>query len=265
MDYILNSVSTSIVVIGIIINGIAIFVTIKNAPSQQNKHFLIARYCLVCKEDSLKLRKASLIVICCIILCICISITVWFAVDKDIPKNILSDWIAKNHVMFPNIFESTEVITVNILNKTIYPFFSILVVAFIGSYAIIIFYVKKYTNYMNKYSNLMSTTTVLINRQFIKLLAFQSSVPVIVVGLPMIIAIIMVITGNIQKISAIVMLIMNLLMLVPCINSILFLVLPTRNRKYLKLQFRKFTNFIFCKTNNVVSDNTNKSQKNART
>uniref|UniRef100_A0A0N5C4Y4 G_PROTEIN_RECEP_F1_2 domain-containing protein n=1 Tax=Strongyloides papillosus TaxID=174720 RepID=A0A0N5C4Y4_STREA len=180
------------------------------------------------------------------------------------PKNILSDWITNNHVMFPNLSESTEVITVNVTKKAKYPFLFILVVAFIAVYTIIIIYVRKYKNYMTKYSNVMSTSTVLINKQFTKLLIFQSSVPVIITGLPIMFAILMILTGKTHKISLLFMLITDFLMLVPCINSILFLVLPNRNRKFIYLQFRKFTNFIFFRKNNVVIVTTNRSQKNAR-
>uniref|UniRef100_A0A0N5BIK5 G_PROTEIN_RECEP_F1_2 domain-containing protein n=1 Tax=Strongyloides papillosus TaxID=174720 RepID=A0A0N5BIK5_STREA len=192
-------------------------------------------------------------------------VVVWIIVNEDIPENILSDWIKKNNISLIGISESTEAIAFNLGSMLSYIVYALLISIFSVTYIIIILYVKKYRKYIASYSSIMSNNTLIINRQFMMILIFQSSVPVIVTGIPIIIFFIMIITENTKTLSTFGILLVNLLMLVPCINPILFLGLSSRNRKYLCFHFKKFTNCLLCKKENAGLVNTFKSQSKMTT
>uniref|UniRef100_A0A0N5BBQ4 7TM_GPCR_Srx domain-containing protein n=1 Tax=Strongyloides papillosus TaxID=174720 RepID=A0A0N5BBQ4_STREA len=77
---------------------------------------VFARYYLVCKQSFLNLKQGFLIFILTTTPCLCVSLFVWFFIDKDIPKNILSDWIKKNNISLIGISESTEAIAFDIVS-----------------------------------------------------------------------------------------------------------------------------------------------------
>uniref|UniRef100_A0A0N5CBP7 7TM_GPCR_Srx domain-containing protein n=1 Tax=Strongyloides papillosus TaxID=174720 RepID=A0A0N5CBP7_STREA len=134
MDYVAYTITISTFVIGIIANITAICAIVHYPEEKKNKHFGIlllvqfiaglltsifqffARYYLVCKQSFLNLKQGFLIFILTTTPCLSVSLFVWFFIDKDIPKNILSYWIKKNNISLIGISESTEAIAFDIVS-----------------------------------------------------------------------------------------------------------------------------------------------------
>uniref|UniRef100_A0A0K0EL41 G_PROTEIN_RECEP_F1_2 domain-containing protein n=1 Tax=Strongyloides stercoralis TaxID=6248 RepID=A0A0K0EL41_STRER len=203
---------------------------------------LITRYLVICKNIQINILKTTIIILFFTLIVLILSHGVW-TIIKELPNDILSSWIEKENI-------SSEVLTVNTIGigskiaiEDWYMLYIELILYFFINYITIIIIVIKYKRYINKLSNIMSEKTKKMNKECMLILILQSFAPIFCNGIPDFLFLFILIFKLSNGMEFLGTIILQLLNFTPVVNAILFLLLPSTNRK----NIMKFLKIIYFK------------------
>uniref|UniRef100_A0A0N4ZD34 G_PROTEIN_RECEP_F1_2 domain-containing protein n=1 Tax=Parastrongyloides trichosuri TaxID=131310 RepID=A0A0N4ZD34_PARTI len=160
-----------------------------------------------------------------------IALAIYYVFAVEAPSGLPGSLLDKDEI--PSLFfdSKTKAIHCNTHDISIYTTFGLIFLLFFLNYLVIVRYLRKYKKYIAEYSGIMSERTLEINKCFMIILFLQSIVPIISCGIPVIIFLFLIIVTKSESLGVLGTLTINILMISPTINSILFLALVPRNRK----------------------------------
>ncbi|CEF69554.1 7TM GPCR, serpentine receptor class r (Str) family-containing protein [Strongyloides ratti] len=199
---------------------------------------LISRYLFICKNIELNIFKTAIIIFIFSLLVLLVSHGVW-TITNELPNDIISSWIIKEKINGKILTLNTFGIGNKIILKEWYLLFIEVLLYFLINYTTVIVLFLKYKKYINELENIMSEKTKKMNREFMLILLLQSFAPLFVTGFPDIIFVIMIIFKYLYGAEELGTIVLQLLNFTPIVNALLFLLLPSTNRKYIKKVFKK--------------------------
>ncbi|CEF70106.1 7TM GPCR, serpentine receptor class r (Str) family-containing protein [Strongyloides ratti] len=200
---------------------------------------VFASYTIMCRNIPLSKEKTLTIILYVILAGIitCIPVFIMF-------KNELSSYVWIKYVELRNyqtllVSKSSRAISCKATSPLVHLLFYSYASYFSINIAMIFCLYYKYLSYMKQWNLIMSNHTRHMYIDFTRLLTFQAFFPVILILIPIIFLYIGVTFGFYQEVEMYGTKVYQLISSISTVNSMLFLILPNKNRREIKIFFKK--------------------------
>uniref|UniRef100_A0AC35U6P5 G_PROTEIN_RECEP_F1_2 domain-containing protein n=1 Tax=Rhabditophanes sp. KR3021 TaxID=114890 RepID=A0AC35U6P5_9BILA len=206
---------------------------------------IVFRYLHVC--DVIQVERKHLILGCFLTLLsgfFC-SFNIWNCGTREAYNDVVyQDNLLRNETN-PFIDKDTKSLAISLYDFKLYFMLSCYVLFYVVNYSIAIITYFKYSTYMKEFAIGLSANTKRMNTEFTRILVCQALSPLALSGIPVCLYIVLVFVGDYWKDGGTFLIRSHLF--VPCIDSMLFLSLSTKNRSTIYGYTKNFRNFILKK------------------